>query len=94
MINPTVNPELVEQITALVQAWTEADRRIREMFHGWEQRSARAGVDRGFCLQLAQLPGASAVIGDEIDDMETAGRLLYRAYTGGAVTAAMDDAQA
>lgn len=93
MMNPTVNPELVAQITTLVQAWTDADRRLREMFHGWEQRATRAGLDRGFCLQLAQLPGASAVVGEEIDDMEVAGRMLYRAYMGGAVTAALDAAQ-
>ncbi len=87
----TINAELVEQINALVQAWNAADRRCREMFHGWEQRSMRAGLERGFYLQIAELPGTWGVLRDEnIDDGETAGRTVYEAYRRGGMQAAMD----
>lgn len=97
MINPltqeavmeTVNPELVGQINTLVEAWTTADRRIRDTFHGWEQRAARAGLERGFYVELAKLPAAHTVIDGEIEDMETAGRAVYAAYRAGGVVAAL-----
>lgn len=93
MENTTINTELVAQITSLVQAWTTADRRIREMFHGWEQRATRAGLECGFYVEVAKLPGADAIAGD-VEDMEQAGRMVYEAYRRGAVTAALDDVQA
>lgn len=86
----TVNPELVGHINTLVEAWNTADRRIRDMFHGWEQRATRAGLERGFYIELAKLPGADTVIESEIEDMETAGRAVYAAYRAGGVTAALD----
>ena len=92
-MNTTISHELVSQITSLVQAWNTADRRLREMFHGWEHRATRGGLERGFYLQLGQLPGVETVVGDEIDNTETAGRMLYHAYVGGAVTAGLDIAR-
>lgn len=89
----TINPELVSQITALVQAWNTADRRIRDMFHGWEQRATRAGLERGFYLQVGQLPGADTLLNAEFDDLEQIGRHVYQAYRNGAVVAAMDEAR-
>jgi hypothetical protein len=102
MINPltqeavmeTINAEMVGQINTLVEAWNTADRRIRDMFHGWEQRATRAGLVRGFYIELAQLPGADTLINGEIEDMETAGRAVYAAYRAGGVTAALDEARA
>jgi hypothetical protein len=89
MTNPTINPELVAQITTRVQAWTVADRRIRALFHGWEQRAARAGVERGFYTQLGTLPNTSTLC-DEEDDSEAAGRHLYAAYLRGGLMANLD----
>ena len=89
MENITINHQLVAQITSLVQAWTTADRRIREMFNGWEQRAMRAGLERGFYIEIAQIPGAEIMAGD-VDDLEQAGRIVYAAYQRGAVTAALD----
>jgi len=86
-----VNPELVGCINTLVEAWTTADRRLRSMFHGWEQRATRAGLERGFYIELAKLPGADTVIEDDIEDMETAGRIVYEAYRVGGVTAVRDE---
>lgn len=90
MEHTIINPELVEQITTLVQAWTVADRRLRDLFHGWEQLATRAGLERGFHLQLAKLPGVDALTGGEIDDMEEAGRVIHEAYSRGTVRSAMD----
>lgn len=86
----TINSELVAQITTLVQAWNTADRRIREMFHGWEQRATRAGLERGFYREIGQLPGAESIGGD-MDDLEQIGRAVYAAYRNGAVIAALDE---
>lgn len=86
----TINQDLVEQITTLVQAWNTADRRVREMLHGWEQRATRAGLERGFYVQVGQLSGACAVVGIDEMDTEEAGRVVYAAYMRGGVTAAMD----
>lgn len=89
MNTTTINPTLVGQINTLVAAWNAADRRLRELFHGWEQRATRAGLERGFYLEIAQLPGTESVAG-ETEDMEAAGRAVYAAYRNGAVTAALD----
>ena len=51
----------------------------------------RAGLERGFYLQIAELPGTWGVLRDEnIDDGETAGRTVYEAYRRGGMQAAMD----
>lgn len=88
MENIIINPELVGQITSLVQAWNTADRRIREMFHGWEQRATRAGLERGFYVQVGNLPGAGSIA--DLDDVEAVGRSVYAAYMQGGVTANID----
>lgn len=88
-MNTTVNPQLVEQVTSLVKVWNTADRRIPEMFHGWEQKATRAGLERGFFVQVGQLPGADTFSG-EMNDLEQVGRAVYAAYQQGAVTAALD----
>lgn len=80
-MNTVINPELVAQITTLVQAWNTADRRICDMFHGWEQRSTRAGLERGFYVQVGLLPGADAIA--DLDDAEAIGRAVYAAYMRG-----------
>jgi hypothetical protein len=92
-MNLTVNPELVRQTTTLVVAWNTADRRIREVLHGWEQRAARAGLERGFYVQLAKLPGADTLIDGEIEDLEATGRAVYAAYRAGGFAAAIDEAR-
>lgn len=84
----TINSELVGQITSLVQAWNTADRRIREMFHGWEQRATRAGLERGFYMQVGSLPGAESIA--DLDDAEAIGRAVYAAYMQGGVVANID----
>lgn len=88
MRNPTINPDLVAQITTLVQAWNTADRRLREMFHGWEQRATRAGLERGFYMQVGNLPGAESIA--DLDDAEAIGRAVYAAYMHGGITANLD----
>ena len=90
MENTIINPDLVAQITTLVQAWDTADRRIREMLHGWEQRATRAGLECGFYLQLAKLPGADIIVGNDAIEMEEAGRIVYASYVRGHVHAALD----
>lgn len=87
-MNTVTNPELVAQITTLVQAWRTADRRICDMFHGWEQRSTRAGLERGFYVQVGLLPGADAIA--DLDDAEAIGRAVYAAYMRGGITANID----
>lgn len=90
-MEPIINPELVGKINSLVEAWNTADRRIREMLHGWEQRATRAGLERGFYRELATLPGIDAITGSaEIDDQEETGRLVYDAYRRGGMAAALD----
>ena len=88
MTTITINPELVAQITALVQAWNTADRRCRDMFHGWEQRATRAGLERGFYMQVGHLPGAESIA--DLDDAEAIGRAVYAAYMHGGITANLD----
>jgi hypothetical protein len=81
-----VNTALVEQITALIQKWNTADRRLRAHLHGWEQQTARAGLERGFYVQVGWLPEAAEVaewVG-ETDDYESIGRVVYEAYMLGA----------
>jgi len=90
---PVVNPQLVSQITSLTAAWSTADRRICEMLHGWEQRSSRAGLERGFYCSLSQLSGADVLFTDDCD-AEQAGREVYSAYLSGAVRVVIDEARA
>jgi len=81
MTQTTINPQLVGQITSLLRAWADADRRIRAMLHGWEQRGARAGLERATYIQIGQLPGACdlSISGDD----EQIGRDAHHAYVGG-----------
>lgn len=85
-----VNAELVGQINTIVEQWNTTDRQIRNLFHGWQQRATRAGLERGFYIELAKLPGVHVVLEGDIDDLETAGRAVYAAYRAGGVTAALD----
>jgi hypothetical protein len=86
----TINPELVAQITTFVQNWNIADRRLRDMFHGWEQRATRAGLEHGFYVQLAQLPGADRLVAQDDLENEPRGRLVYAAYIRGGVVSVLD----
>lgn len=88
----TINPALVEQINTLVAAWTAADRRCREFFHGWEQRAICAGLERGFYVQVGMLPGADAL--SETEDSEQGGREVYAAYVAGGMAANRDTIRA
>jgi hypothetical protein len=57
----TITPELVTRIQALIEAWGEADRRLRRMPLGWAQSACRAGLAHGFYRELALLPGIDTV---------------------------------
>ena len=78
-----MNTELITQITEIIQAWNTADRRIREMLHGWEQRGARAGLERSAYIQIGQLDEMRPEISER--NYEDCGRDLYREYNTGLV---------
>lgn len=87
-----INPKLVGEITTLIQAGTAANRRIREMFHGWEQLHALAGLERGFYCQVGQVAQAAGEnFGcDEWCALDKLGMAAYQAYMAGATQIAMD----
>lgn len=91
MTNQTINPELVAAINAIVREWREANDRTRNMFHGWQQRSALAGLEQGAMLQIGKLAESHRFTSlDDERDIQTTGRECYEAYMRGATKAAID----
>lgn len=76
----TVNPQLVEQISSLVEAWRESDQLCQKTFKGWQKQSIRAGLEEGFYLQVGLLNGVDEFLGIEFMNRKEAGKLDYEAY--------------
>jgi hypothetical protein len=83
-----VDLEMVEEINQLVEEWNIADRYLRSFFHGWQQRSARAGLERGFYLQVGNLVSENDLHEFGATPHMTTheiGEMVYAAYRRGGV---------
>lgn len=87
----TINLELVGEINIVVSEWLEANKRARNLFHGWQQRSVLAGLEHGAMLQIGKLAETHRFTSPDDDrDIQTTGRECYEAYMRGATESAMD----
>jgi len=97
-MNEIIDSDLVGEVTKIIQAWSAADQRIREMLHGWEQISARSGIEIGAYREIGKLGWnypSYAIIGrqGEADEMnnEELGREIHGDYMRGACHAALSE---